>query len=488
MRSSAGACGETEFIAALSTVQTGGGGTISFDCGDAPFYIYFGLQKSITTAVTIDGGDLAILSGQNTARLFTIGTTASLTLKNLTVTNGGGNNGFFDGGAIYNTGSLTIDHCKFLNNFTGAANNGGAIVTFGPLTIKNNSEFAYNHAAGGGAVYPRFDGATTQISDSNFHHNTATGDPYGGGALLVWDGPNVVIENTIFDHNSSEEDDGGAIYITPNSSLDMKDLTLTSNSGLTSGGALIEGAARITDTLFANNTAAFGGGGLFNIGNTRLVNVLFNKNIADVAGGGIYNLTGAELEIEKSIFLNNSTNTSGGGIYAGGLVSIVNSFLAYNEGLYAEDILGNGNVSVNFSTILNPGAQAPGTAIQILDGTFFNLKNSIIQAAGDDCTGSITSQGFNIGSDNSCSLLQVSDKPNTDPKLGLWISPAGAFLPLPKVDSPALDSGQCGGVATDIRGFSRPVRGCLRHRRPRTQPERARRPSLPAGAYEVGYK
>ncbi|MBE2238007.1 MAG: hypothetical protein IAE81_09475, partial [Caldilineaceae bacterium] len=46
-------CGEAEFIAALNTVQSSGGGTITFACGIAS--IPFTTFKNISSNVVIDG-------------------------------------------------------------------------------------------------------------------------------------------------------------------------------------------------------------------------------------------------------------------------------------------------------------------------------------------------------------------------------------------------------------------------------------------------
>jgi hypothetical protein len=92
------------------------------------------------------------------------------------------------------------------------------------------------------------------------------------------------------------------------------------------------------------------------------------------------------------------------------------------------------------------------------------LQNTIIanQLAGPDCAGLITSNGFNLDSDNTCQLTQPSDKPNvSNPLLGPLADNGGptlthALLP----GSPALDAGDNAGCPpTDQRAFRRPVDG-----------------------------
>jgi hypothetical protein len=463
-----GACGEAEYNTALSSVQSSGGGTITFNCGSAPFYILFTTQKTITSTVTINGANLAILSGQNQTRLFWINNGASLTLKNLTVRNGNGSSGGFphDGGAIYNQGSLTVDHSKFLYNTTTTSYSGGAIVTYGPLTIQNDSEFGYNDGGGGGAVYPRFGAAVTNISDSNFHHNRAlsVGSGYGG-ALLAWDGPPVTVSNSIFDSNEANHS-GGAAYILPNSSLAMQNSQLTNNQADNYGSGLyIGGTANITDTIMTGNYGSETGGGLYNAGTTNLVSTFLSLNRVHGSGGGIYNSASGLLTVQRSMFVQNR-GFDGGGISAYGTASVLNSAFIGNHASYDYAVGGaisiSGNVFVDFSTFLEnytDGSETDrGETFFVQNGASLVLKNSIIRSPNNDCYGTVNSQGYNVASDFSCSLNQTGDQPNTDSQLGLWFDGSGTpwqIMPLP--GGSAVDSAQCGFVTSDMRGLSRPV-------------------------------
>ena len=63
-------CNEGGFNDALATVDGSGGGTITFDCGNAT--ITFTAYKSIAHATTVDGGNTITLDGGNTSALFQI--------------------------------------------------------------------------------------------------------------------------------------------------------------------------------------------------------------------------------------------------------------------------------------------------------------------------------------------------------------------------------------------------------------------------------
>jgi predicted outer membrane repeat protein len=414
-----GACDEAAFNTALATVQASSGGTITFNCGTAPFYIYFSAPKSISKDVVLDGGNLAVLSGNNATRLFVVNAASSLTLKNITVRNGNSNGG--DGGAISSQGSLVIDNSHLLYNTTGSmAVSGGAIVSSGPLTI-TNSELAYNTAGNGGALYPRWGAAVTDISNSVFHDNQATNDSSSGwgGAMLAWDGAPVTISGSTFTSNSAVSV-GGALYVYTNSALALSGGALSYNVAEKGGAIYVAGSADITDTVFNTNHAFVYGAGLYNDGVANLNRVTFSGNwvSSDGAGGGIY--SAGTLDLINSALVGNQA-MDGAGIETSGTTTLLNSTLANNtsKGDYAAGggILSSaGTVSLNFTTLVDNDAvgvlSQAGTSIYLSSGTL-TLKNSIIKSKAAACAGpvALTSNGFNIATDASCSLTQGSDKP-----------------------------------------------------------------------------
>ncbi|HBC32186.1 MAG TPA: hypothetical protein DC024_13215, partial [Clostridiales bacterium] len=82
-----------------------------------------------------------IINGTGTNQIFNI-LTGVVNILNLTLTNGSE----YQGGAIYNSGDLTVSNC----NFTGNTANifGGAICNFGNLNV-TNSTFLGNQGAYG---------------------------------------------------------------------------------------------------------------------------------------------------------------------------------------------------------------------------------------------------------------------------------------------------------------------------------------------------
>ena len=170
--------GPNQLRAKLAAAQGSGGGTITFNVGAATIVLTCGILPTITSNITIDGGNVVTLSGNNATPAFQITSGATLTLNNLTIFKC--LNSSSDGGAVRNGssagngGTLNITNCKFLQNAAAVGFSGGAIVSYGPLNI-TNSEFGSNQAGNGGAVYPRFAPAVTTITTCGWRRDAALG-------------------------------------------------------------------------------------------------------------------------------------------------------------------------------------------------------------------------------------------------------------------------------------------------------------------------
>ena len=93
------------------------------------------------------------------------------------------------------------------------------------------------------------------------------------------------------------------------------------------------------------------------------------------------------------------------------------------------------------------------------------LQNSIVASnSPGNCSGSMTSKGYNLSSDGSCNFSNSGDRNNTDPKLGPLQNNGGPTqtMALPS-GSPAIDAGNPSGckdsqghlLTTDQRGMPR---------------------------------
>ena len=226
-------------------------------------------------SVTIIGDSLntTTINGRNTDRIFDVqdvGAPTQLTLKNLTLSNG--NSGTMsDGGSIRTYGSLTLDTVDISNSY---GREGGAIYmrsTYNEkLTLMRTTISHSTSALDGGAIYAY--GETTNISNSSFDHN------YASGVMGVYFG-------------NDKAGRGGAIY---------------NNSTLS-----------ITDSTFAYNNAKVDGGGILNYAfmganaNTYINSSTFNGNgtaVANVSNANGNAATSAVTTIANSI-LSSSTET-----------------------------------------------------------------------------------------------------------------------------------------------------------------------------------
>lgn len=151
-------------------------------------------EITIGKNVTVDGtGRAIVLSGGNSTRLFTVNSTFTLALTNLTLQNGNASSG--DGGAILNSGTLNVTGCTFTGNVAGP---GGAIATTGTATI-SGSTFASNHASGdSGALF--ISSGTATVANSTISHNSAGGD---GGAIVVGLSATLTLKNDTIAGNST---------------------------------------------------------------------------------------------------------------------------------------------------------------------------------------------------------------------------------------------------------------------------------------------
>jgi hypothetical protein len=477
-----GSCTEGALDTALFTVQNSGGGTITFNCGDAVYMmnLFVGSTgKIISTNVTIDGGNKIILNAYNERRHFYVDSGASLTLQNITLIQGRNND--IGGGAIYNLGALTLDNTTIsasnvdILQYTGAS--GGAILSYGPVTI-TNSLIDNNTGASAGGLNLDGETAVATITGSTFRDNSTTNVNFGlGGAITTWNGADVTLSTSTLERNVAQY--GGAIYngsitstivIEANTefiintatfgggiynydgTLTVSNSTLSGNSANFGGGIWSNGTLTVTNSILSSNFAQVGGG-IEGSGNVTVSNSTLSANSASGVGGGIY--TFGTLTVANSTLLGNLAGSFGGGIeIAYGSATVSSSTLSGNSAQIGGGIYNskNGKVTVSSSTLSDNSASGVGGGIY----TFGNalVSNSIIanSSSGGDCDGvPLTNGEHNLVEDNSCGFTGGSD-----PKLGSLADNGGptwthALLP----GSPAIDAGDT-TLTSDQRGVHRP--------------------------------
>ncbi len=246
-------CNEAGFVAALTTVDNSGSGTVTFNCGTAT--ITFTNYKTIANHVAIDGGGTITFDGGNASAFFQVFGSATVTLKRLTLQHGE----FNQAHALENFGFLRLDHVKMQNN----ASIGAPILNQGDLIVEW----------------------------STFASNTNTGTTTSGrGGAILNDGGNATIRYSTFSGNAAATG-GGAIYST--SDLDVSNSTFTGNSTTGSGS---------------------GGGAIFQTGGgtSAVTYATVTANTGQTYGGGIYSEDPAVLVVSRSILANNTNGNCDG--------------------------------------------------------------------------------------------------------------------------------------------------------------------------------
>lgn len=347
----------------------------------------------VDKSVTISGpspASLAVDGTNATNRVFHIGFGNTVSISGLSIINGNFRSG--NGGGILNDhATLTLSDCTVKYN---VADQGGGI---------------YNDGAGGSA--------TLTVTDSSVSNNGSIGG-YGGG-----------IYNDAFN--------GGATLTITHSAMSQNGaLFLDDHLAVGTGGGIYNwgGMVTIANSLITLNFSGLEAGGIFNGGTVTIVDSTLEYNNA--GGNGKGNLPGAGGGISSwgTLTISNSTLTGnsaygndfkgpgyGGGIYNNGPVMIMNSTLSDNSAI-------NGGAVYNSSTV-----EIGNTVLK----TGFSGEN--IVSGG----GTVTSQGFNLSSDDGGGFLTgPGDQINTDPMLGPLQDNGGptlthALLP----GSPAINAG-----------------------------------------------
>ena len=250
----------------------------------------------ISSAITINGDGYTIsrAAGAPAFRFFHVTADGVLTLNDLTLHNGDGvtfnepeagalyvawrstatvnrstftANRAFAGGAIYNSGDLTVNESTFSGNVS--TGNGGGINNWGRLTVNNSTVSGNSAGYNGGAIY---NGQMVTVTHSTVSDNSATnqggsifnkqkatltvvrslisGNRAPGGAELynekgdVFSGPGIVNANNANLFGESSKTNAQALFnFTPGAT----DLTATSD------GAHSTALAAILDTTLADN-------------------------------------------------------------------------------------------------------------------------------------------------------------------------------------------------------------------------------------------
>jgi hypothetical protein len=282
-----------------------------------------------------------------------------------------------------------------------------------------------------------------------------------GGLIVVAAG--VYYENLAIDTSVSITGSGarstiidgqgiaGVIAIFDGADVIISNVTIRNGFATYGAGVFNQGKLTINDSAVVNNNAGVGiqgaGGGIYNAGTLTLNSSTVSNNSVsgqDAYGGGIFSNGGGEtsLSVNNSTISGNSSAETGGGI---------ESYCCFT--------------SINNSTIVGNAASISGGGILI--NSEARIQNSILANNGSagNCQGSITSESYNLSSDNTCNFGGSGDLNNVQPMLGSLMNNGGPTNTIAEqLGSPTIDAGNpdgCTGgegnlLIHDQRGKPRP--------------------------------
>ena len=331
------------------------------------------------------------INANNLGRIFNVTSTADkLNIYNANLINGNAD----IGGAIYNTGSVYAYNTAFKDNT--AATMGGAVFNKGTLTIQkcivdNNDITKRTSSAsedyGGAAIYNWYD-STLFIKNSTISNNLKNyknGDYVVGAVTSL--GKTTISQNSYFVNNSGRW--GGAITTSGSSlpgkkvnELSISDSTFSKNGGLYGAGIFIEGSKFTITSCVFDSNTASGKGNMTPNDNNGAAIEVTNTDKS---------ITGT---ISKSTFTNNKAQYGGAIDICAGTIKIINSKFINNsadvEGgaIDINTLNGNPKVTISSSNFINNSAPVGGAICNVHDltvkgSTFIdNTPNTIFNWVG----------------------------------------------------------------------------------------------------------
>jgi hypothetical protein len=337
------------------------------------------------------------------------------------------------GGAVYNAGVLTLSKAEVCQSL--AFIQGGGLYTTGALKLEDVQVYDNGPAAAGvegGGVYVAAGGSAV-ITRGTFTGNQAA----RGGAIAVAAGGVLVLTQSVLE-------------------LNIADVTVPTATPGEGGGIYNAGIALIDQTSVGGDGAG---------------NVVIDPT---GAGGGIYNAGG--LLLTRSAIIENGVQGLGGialgaGLYNAGVAAVISTTVSGN--LFTSQLTGwgagiasSGTLSLSNVTVtanVNTGAGAVGAGVYVVGGTA-TMRNSIVaaQGFGDDCSGAMVTDGYNLDSDGTCNLVSVAAGGTDQPAVNALLLPLADYGGPTRGHalseaSPAVDGGDPAGCLADVTGGGVPT-------------------------------
>ena len=335
----------------------------------------------IKTENFVINGNGYTIDATNQSRIFNI-TANNITLNNLILTGGNAKNG----GAIYSTGTLTLNNVTFTTNY--ATERGGAIALSENVTLTcNNTKFIDNYGEAGSSIY-------VKNSNLTLCNSYITSNIFSKHGQILFTKSKIYVENTTFINIAASYtpalhvEEGKEVYI-----INSKFTNLMANI---SAGALAVrsvGYVYIKDCEFINTTSSKNAGAILADiagsqgldGNVTVIDTIFRDTYSEF--GGAYLQLGGNLSMANTEFTNSHAEYNGGAIYLSYTVSEINNCTFTSNGVeideYGYPTYGGAifsdisTLNVDKSKFINNTAST-GNAIYAYD-TSYNIKNSLFE-------------------------------------------------------------------------------------------------------------
>ncbi|MCK6528674.1 hypothetical protein L6R50_14315 [Myxococcota bacterium] len=292
------------------------------------------LREQVTLRSSEGPGETVLAPPHGSSAIAVHASAAGTTIEGFTVR--GASAGF--GGAVAISGAdVTLRGCVFEDNR--ASQVGGAVYVEAPGARIEDCSFQGNHAERGGGLGAHAD---VEIAASTFRDNTA--DVYGGGVAGA-EGAHLVVLDSLFEGNSTEESGGGLALLEATGAIAGS--TFERNESLMTGGGMVltSAWAIVAGNTFVANTCSQSGtaiatyvGTTFVVGNDIHDNVgvdglpavyyqntstgtarnnVFRENTAGGTGGGTLVVELSDVVIANNVFAANESQRGGGAVLVG---------------------------------------------------------------------------------------------------------------------------------------------------------------------------
>jgi len=237
---------------------------------------------------------------------------------------------------------------------------------------------------GAGAASTIIDGNRAATDDRVFEIFPCLGNPPQGGDCTPF---SVTMSGITVRNGGAPARAGGGI--SNRATLQLSDCAITGNLGGTGGGVLASGPTTITRCSISGNEANNNGGGLYvDIGTMNLVGSTLSGNQAGF-GSALFADT-STLNFVNSTVSGNGSRNSGGGLYLLSTATQLFNTTITNNAANSDDVgvgTGGGVYMENGGTLTLYNS--------IISGNYHRNEGSDFDS-NDDCTGTLTSSGFNI--------------------------------------------------------------------------------------------